>query len=99
MGRRARPERNYFGACTVSRRVQVASTGAEQRGGVPTLATHHTGTEDEGLRHEPTSGYEDPNLNYRVTWKDASGETQERIFTSRHQGWDFYEDMRARDAT
>lgn len=45
------------------------------------------------MRHEPTSGYEDPSLNYRVTWKtvDGDGETQERIFTSRDQGWDFYE--------
>ena len=47
------------------------------------------------MRHEPTSGYEDPNLNYRVTWQpmDGSGTTQERVFTSRDQGWDFYQDM------
>ena len=46
------------------------------------------------MRHEPTSGIEDPALNYRVTWKDMdSGETRERIFTSRDHGWDFYQDM------
>lgn len=47
------------------------------------------------MRHEPTSGYEDPSLNYRVTWKstDGSGQTQERVFNSRDQGWDFYQDL------
>lgn len=48
------------------------------------------------MRHEPTSGYEDPDLNYRVTWKsvdEGGGETHERVFTSRDQGWDFYQDM------
>lgn len=52
--------------------------------------------QDEGageVRHEPSSGYEDPSLNYRVTWQsvDEGGTTHERIFTSRDQGWDFYE--------
>lgn len=47
------------------------------------------------MRHEPTSGYEDATLNYRVAWTvmDSGGETRERIFTSRDQGWDFYQDM------
>lgn len=47
------------------------------------------------MRHEPTSGYEDPNLNYLVTWKlfeDEGGEAHEQVFTSRDQGWDFYQD-------
>ena len=45
------------------------------------------------MRHEPTSGYEDPSLNYRVTWKvmDSGGVVEERIFISRDEGWDFYE--------
>lgn len=45
------------------------------------------------MRHEPTSGYEDPSKNYRVTWKevDGDGEVFEEVFTSRDQGWDFYE--------
>lgn len=45
------------------------------------------------MRHEPTSGYEDASLNYRVTWKvvDGGGEVHEEIFTSRDQGWDFYQ--------
>lgn len=50
--------------------------------------------EGEGeVRHEPTSGYEDPSLNYRVTWRsvDEGGTTHEQVFTSRDQGWDFYE--------
>lgn len=48
------------------------------------------------VRHEPTSGYEDPGLNYRVTWRsvDDGGTTHERIFTSRDDGWDFCEDKR-----
>lgn len=48
------------------------------------------------MRHEPTSGYEDPSLNYRVTWRavDEAGQTHERTFTSRDQGWDFYQDMK-----
>lgn len=50
------------------------------------------------MRHEPTSGYEDPSLNYRVTWKSLSlekddGTVHEKVFTSRDQGWDFYQDM------
>lgn len=47
------------------------------------------------MRHEPTSGYEDPSLNYRVTWivMDSGGRREERIFTSRDAGWDFKEDM------
>jgi hypothetical protein len=47
------------------------------------------------MRHEPTSGYEDASLNYRVTWRsvDEGGKTYERVFTSRDQGWDFKEDM------
>lgn len=43
------------------------------------------------MRHEPTSGYEDPSLNYRVTWVGHTGESFERIFTSRDEGWDFYQ--------
>lgn len=45
------------------------------------------------MRHEPSSGYEDPSLNYRVTWRsvDEGGTTHEEIFTSRDQGWDFYQ--------
>lgn len=45
------------------------------------------------MRHEPTSGYEDASLNYRVTWKnvDGGGGVHEEIFTSRDAGWDFYE--------
>jgi len=47
------------------------------------------------MRHEPTSGYEDPSLKYRVTWRsvEESGKTYEKVFTSRDQGWDFYQDM------
>lgn len=46
------------------------------------------------MRHEPTSGYEDPTLNYRVTWKSLDEDDDnlyEEIFTSRDQGWDFYQ--------
>lgn len=48
------------------------------------------------MRHESTSGYEDPSLNYRVAWTimDSGGATDERVFTSRDHGWDFYQDMR-----
>jgi hypothetical protein len=48
------------------------------------------------MRHEPTSGYEDATLNYRVTWRsvDDGGSTHEEIFVSRDQGWDFYERQR-----
>ncbi|GAA2927392.1 hypothetical protein GCM10010458_06910 [Microbacterium luteolum] len=47
------------------------------------------------MRHEPTSGYEDATLNYRVAWTimDSGGQTDERIFTSRDQAWDYYQDM------
>ena len=47
------------------------------------------------MRHEPTSGYEDSSLNYRVTWKSVDGgnETHERVFTNMDHGWDFYQDM------
>lgn len=57
------------------------------------------------MRHEPTSGYEDPSLNYRITWKsiDGGGQIKERVFTSRDEGWDFYQDRQksrhAYDAT
>lgn len=46
------------------------------------------------MRHEPTNGYEDPSLNYRVTWRsvDECGATHERVFASRDHGWDFYQD-------
>lgn len=45
------------------------------------------------MRHEPTSGVDDPNLNYQVTWKSVNdGETHERVFSDRDEGWDFYED-------
>ena len=46
------------------------------------------------MRHEPTSGYDDPSLNYRVTWQsvDESGATHERVFDDRDNGWDFYQD-------
>lgn len=45
-------------------------------------------------RHEPSSGYEDASLNYRVTWRSVNegGATHEQILTSRDQGWDFYQD-------
>lgn len=48
------------------------------------------------MRHEPTSGYEDSSLNYRVAWRsvDEAGAHHERIFTSRDHAWDFYEDMK-----
>ena len=48
------------------------------------------------MRHEPTSGYEDPTLNYRVTWRsvDEGGATHEETFTSRDTGWDFYESQK-----
>lgn len=48
------------------------------------------------MRHEPTTGYEDPSLNYRVRWKsvDEGGKAYERVFTSRDQGWDFYQDKK-----
>jgi hypothetical protein len=47
------------------------------------------------MRHEPSTGIEDASLNYRVTWRSFTGSesTHERIFTSRDQGWDFYQDM------
>ncbi|MEV8183378.1 hypothetical protein [Specibacter sp. NPDC078692] len=47
------------------------------------------------MRHEPTSGYEDSSLKYRVTWRsvEESGKTYEKVFTSRDQGWDFYQDV------
>jgi hypothetical protein len=57
------------------------------------------------MRHEATSGYEDRNLNYRVTWRsvEEGGKTYEKVFTSRDHGWDFYQDMQksanAYDAT
>ena len=46
------------------------------------------------MRHEPTSGFEDSTLNYRVTWRsvDEGGKTYEKIFTSRDHGWDFHQD-------
>lgn len=49
------------------------------------------------MRHEPSSGYEDSSLNYRVTWRsvDEDGQTHERLFTNRDQGWDFYQDMQS----
>ena len=48
------------------------------------------------MRHEPSSGYEDPSLNYLVTWRsvDEGGARHEEVFTSRDQGWDFYEGKR-----
>ncbi len=49
------------------------------------------------MRHEPSSGFEDESLNYRVTW-EAGGETHEEIFTNRDQGWDRYQQMQ-RDAS
>ncbi|MDQ0095010.1 hypothetical protein J2T21_002905 [Paeniglutamicibacter psychrophenolicus] len=59
------------------------------------LASFHTSKGARKMRHEPTSGYEDPNLKYRVTWRsvEESGKTYEEVFTSRDQGWDFYQDM------
>lgn len=53
------------------------------------------------MRHEPSSGFEDPSLNYVVSWTviDSGGETREERFTSRDQGWDFYQSMqRSADA-
>jgi hypothetical protein len=60
----------------------------------PTLASFGTPREHDGMRHEPTSGYEDSSLNYRVTWRsvDEGGKTYERVFTSTDDGWDFKED-------
>lgn len=46
------------------------------------------------MRHEPTSGYEDPSLNYRVTWRSEGGEIHEKVFTNRDHGWDFYQDVK-----
>lgn len=43
------------------------------------------------MRHEPTSGVDDPSLNYRVTWRGVDGNTYERVFEDRDQGWDFYQ--------
>lgn len=57
------------------------------------------------MRHEPSSGVEDPSRNYRVTWRsvDEGGTTYEEIFTNRDQGWDRYEELQkaayAYDAT
>lgn len=47
------------------------------------------------VRHEPSGGHEDPRLNYRVAWTilDSGGEVGERIFASRDQGWDFYQEQ------
>lgn len=47
------------------------------------------------MRHEPTSGHDDPSLNYRITWQatNEAGAFHERVFTDRDQGWDFYQDM------
>lgn len=47
------------------------------------------------MRHEPTSGYEDATLNYRVAWTimDSGGQRDEQIFISRDEGWDFYQSM------
>lgn len=60
------------------------------------LAFGKSPCDGHAVKHEPSSGYEDFNLNYRVTWRsvDGSGESHERIFTSRDQGWDFCQDMR-----
>lgn len=48
------------------------------------------------MRHESSSGLEDPDVNYRVTWspEGGGGETYERIFTGRDHGWDFYLDVK-----
>lgn len=45
------------------------------------------------MRHEPSTGHDDENLNYRVTWKnyDDGDVVHEETFTSRDQGWDFVE--------
>jgi hypothetical protein len=45
------------------------------------------------MRHEASSGYEDKNLNYRVTWLkvDGNGQTEVKIFVNRDEGWDLYE--------
>lgn len=46
------------------------------------------------MRHEPTTGVEDPNFHYRITWRSVdTGQDHEEVFTSRDQGWDFYQDM------
>lgn len=46
------------------------------------------------MRHEPASGYEDPTVDYRVTWKNygEGGEVQEQILSNRDQAWDLYQD-------
>jgi len=45
------------------------------------------------MRHEASSGFEDSSLNYLVTWirVDGNGQVEEKIFTSRDQGWDYYQ--------
>jgi hypothetical protein len=47
------------------------------------------------MRYEPSTGIEDASLNYRVTWRTFTENDliNERTFTSRDQGWDFYQDM------
>jgi hypothetical protein len=45
------------------------------------------------VRHEASSGFEDARFNYRVTWikYGGDGQVEEKIFTSRDQGWDYYQ--------
>lgn len=65
------------------------------------LISLHTPKGARKMRHEPTSGYEDPSLNYRVTWRSMkeSGKTYEKVFTGRDEGWDFYQNrQRSADA-
>jgi hypothetical protein len=47
----------------------------------------------EIMRQEASSGFEDSSLNYLVTWirVDGTGQVEEKIFTSRDQGWDYYQ--------
>jgi hypothetical protein len=44
------------------------------------------------MRHEPSSGFEDASFNYLVAWIKfgGNGHLDEKIFTGRDQGWDFY---------
>lgn len=50
------------------------------------------------MRHEATTGIEDPSCNYRVTW-ESDWVTHERIFVSRDEAWDFYQGLKkSRDA-
>lgn len=52
------------------------------------------------MRHDASSGYEDASLNYRVSWTimDSGGKTDEKVFTSRDAGWDYYQMLKSSSA-